>query len=297
MVPCYLLFQIRTERGTWHITSGVIMDMSIVLLKPQEKEIECIMRIWKNGCTIQKLGMVSMSGANWHVLTIAVCAVLGLLFPMIFLPIEVSADQSTSQEYTEVLTPHEQNGMWGYTDRTGSIVIQPQWAVAGWYRGGTAAVCSTDGQWGIIDENGEYLVPCRYDSIWDQYSCYESTPFEDSNSYIGGLSDGFYIIIDRVDDEEYMGFFCISTKTLVEPQWFSVTIADEGIGINELVLVEDRDAGFGYVDLFGHVVIECQYDWATPFVEGVAQVGKWIDDDYYEYYIDTTGNEINLMMN
>ena len=85
---------------------------------------------------------------------------------MIFLPIEVSADQSTSQEYTEVLTPHEQNGMWGYTDRTGSIVIQPQWAVAGWYRGGTAAVCSTDGQWGIIDENGEYLVPCRYDSIW-----------------------------------------------------------------------------------------------------------------------------------
>ncbi|MFR7815763.1 MAG: WG repeat-containing protein [Lachnospiraceae bacterium] len=107
--------------------------------------------------------------------------------------------------------------MWGYTDRTGSIVIQPQWAVAGWYRGGTAAVCSTDGQWGIIDENGEYLVPCRYDSIWDQYSCYESTPFEDSNSYIGGLSDGFYIIIDCVDDEEYMGFFCISTKTLVEP--------------------------------------------------------------------------------
>ena len=217
---------------------------------------------------------------------------------MIFLPIEVSADQSTSQEYTEVLTPHEQNGMWGYTDdRTGSIVIQPQWAVAGWYRGGTAAVCSTDGQWGIIDENGEYLVPCRYDSIWDQYSCYESTPFEDSNSYIGGLSDGFYIIIDCVDDEEYMGFFCISTKTLVEPQWFSVTIADEGIGINELVLVEDRDAGFGYVDRFGHVVIECQYDWATPFVEGVAQVGKWIDDDYYEYYIDTTVNEINLMMN
>ena len=64
-----------------------------------------------------------------------------------------------------------------------------------------------------------------------------------------------------------------------------------------LVLVEDRDAGFGYVDRFGHVVIECQYDWATPFVEGVAQVGKWIDDDYYEYYIDTTGNEINLMMN
>ena len=41
-------------------------------------------------------GMVSMSVANWHVLTIAVCAVLGLLFPMIFLPIEVSADQSTS---------------------------------------------------------------------------------------------------------------------------------------------------------------------------------------------------------
>ena len=77
---------------------------------------------------------------------------------MIFLPIEVSADQSTSQEYTEVLTPYEQNGMWGYTDRTGSIVIQPQWAVAGWYRCGTAAVCSTDGQWGIIDENGEYLV-------------------------------------------------------------------------------------------------------------------------------------------
>lgn len=143
---------------------------------------------------------------------------------MIFLPIEVSADQSTSQEYTEVLTPHEQNGMWGYTDRTGSIVIQPQWAVAGWYRGGTAAVCSTDGQWGIIDENGEYLVPCRYDSIWDQYSCYESTPFEDSNSYIGGLSDGFYIIIDRVDDEEYMGFFAFKPRHLLNHNGFQLQL-------------------------------------------------------------------------
>ena len=62
------------------------MDMSIVLLKPQEKEIECIMRIWKNGCTIQKLGMVSMSGANWHVLTIAVCG------SWIALPYDIPSD-------------------------------------------------------------------------------------------------------------------------------------------------------------------------------------------------------------
>ncbi len=216
---------------------------------------------------------------------------------MTFLSIDAEAEVNragvgNSEEYSAQLIPCECDGLWGYCDKDGTWVLAPQWSSAGWFRNGTAAVCSLDKQWGIINEQGDYLVSCIFDSIQDQYSYYEYTPYENPLNYIGGLTDGFYLIENHIDGEVVMGFYCIATKSLVEPQWCAVYIAEADYGTNELILVEDWELGFGFVDRYGNIVIQCQYEWASPFVNGVADVQSNNNGEYYEFCIDLTGTPL-----
>ena len=227
-----------------------------------------------------------------------VSVVLGLLYLTISLKIDaiaesyVSSDNCTEERYT-CLQPVEENGMWGYCDDLGNWILPPQWTAAGWFRDHTAAVRSVDKKWGIIDNQGRYLVPCEFDSIQDQYSYYYTySPCENPLNYIGGLSDGFYLIVNLIEEVEVMGFYCIDTHTLVQPQWDAVYIAEADYGSNELILVLDGECGFGYVDRYGNIVIPCQYEWAEPFIDGVALVDTLKNGEHIEFYIDISGNRV-----
>ena len=51
---------------------------------------------------------------------------------------------------------------WGYIDKSGKIVIEPQFDDASSFSEGLAAVCLGDycplrGKWGYIDKSGEYV--------------------------------------------------------------------------------------------------------------------------------------------
>ena len=58
----------------------------------------------------------------------------------------------------------EASGKYGYIDKTGKVVISPQFDNAHWFQeglakvaiGGTRPGCS-DGKWGYIDRNGNYI--------------------------------------------------------------------------------------------------------------------------------------------
>ena len=70
------------------------------------------------------------------------------------LPLGVWAEDETAQ----TLYPIRENGLWGYMNRAGEVVIEPQWAkLSPWY--GDYAAATPDGQhWGIIDRNGETVL-------------------------------------------------------------------------------------------------------------------------------------------
>lgn len=197
--------------------------------------------------------------------------------------------ESTNGDMGDSMTwvPTECTELWGYCDANGNWMLTPQWSAVGYFRANTAPVRSSEGLWGIINNEGQYLVPCQYPGIADTYGLIECSPAEMPNGYIGGIDDGFYIF-DSVDDLQ--GFYCIQTATLVDPQWDVVIIAAPDEGDNELVLVSSYEKGWGYIDRQGQVVIPCQYEQAYPFLNGRAAVEYFIDDVYFKSVIDVEGN-------
>lgn len=50
----------------------------------------------------------------------------------------------------------------GYIDKTGKIIINPQFDTAGAFNEGIAIV-STGGKFGYIDKTGKIFIPCQFD--------------------------------------------------------------------------------------------------------------------------------------
>jgi len=58
------------------------------------------------------------------------------------------------------------SGKWGYIDRTGRIVINPQFEEAGDFSEGLARV-KTGGKWGYIDRTGRFLINPQFEEAGD----------------------------------------------------------------------------------------------------------------------------------
>lgn len=56
-------------------------------------------------------------------------------------------------------------GLWGYMDYNGNEVIKPQFSEAQGFRGGVALVKTKDGDYGIINEDGDVQFNCDSDSM------------------------------------------------------------------------------------------------------------------------------------
>lgn len=72
-----------------------------------------------------------------------------------------SAENAKSTGST--LQKFEQNGLWGFTDQHGNIVIRPQYLAVGGFYDGLAVVQSPHNRfWGFIDQSGNWLVSPQF---------------------------------------------------------------------------------------------------------------------------------------
>lgn len=61
------------------------------------------------------------------------------------------------------LQKYEQNGLWGFTDQYGNIVIRPQYlAVGGFYEGRAVVQAAHNRMWGYIDKQDNWVVPPQF---------------------------------------------------------------------------------------------------------------------------------------
>ncbi len=64
-------------------------------------------------------------------------------------------------DFAQGLAPVKMGGKWGYIDRSGRIVINPQFEEAGGFTEGLARV-KVGGKWGYVDGKGQMVIPSQF---------------------------------------------------------------------------------------------------------------------------------------
>lgn len=145
------------------------------------------------------------------------------------------------------------DGKFGFIDRDGNEITPFIYTDANDFHRGVAAVRRNDG-WGFINLSGKEIVECDYDNVG-----YET---------IEGLNATLN------DETVYFNNKGVS----IEPE---ITERYDFVGEPSEDLIPVRhNSRWGVVDENGEIVIPCQYDNITPFVNGVA-----IATDGGKYYM------------
>ena len=153
----------------------------------------------------------------------------------------------------------ERDNKWQFIDSNGNIVISSSFDMAYDFIEGRAAVSIGD-KWGLINQNGEFVIPPIYDDLtWDG----------DAN-------------ITIVSDNGVMGLISRTGKIIAPFIYDSIHTCSDGC------LLAQTDYFYGYLKPNGSVAIEFKYDIASSFSDGIAMVQ--MGDD--KFLIDIHGERI-----
>ena len=147
---------------------------------------------------------------------------------------------------------------YGWIDKTGTLVIPPQFDFAYDFEGGIACV-QTGRKYGWIDKTGNFVIPAQFDKV-------ALSPRFHEGLAVVGISSG-----DRPST--------IADGTGVDLATGKVKSVTFGVRVDSPYLENvDAPLKYGYIDRRGQKVIECRFDDAEGFQEGIASVkigGKW----------------------
>ena len=172
-------------------------------------------------------------------------------------------------------------GQWGVIDKTGTYTVSPQYEYISAFSQGVAVVVDFDtdddgkDQYGLIDTNGDLLMPITYDEIG-------------SDPYDGlGLSSADELFV--VKSGEKYGYANIKGEIVINPSYDAASPFYEGYAS------VCRNEKYGFIDKKGNEVIKCQYDGISNFSENLCVVnvggkygmintkGKYVINPKYSY--------------
>lgn len=195
---------------------------------------------------------------------------------------------------SDILHPIVEGRTWGYIDRQGRVVVEPQYKSADIFCDGLARVKGAkhygfvdptgalvlDGlvdvtyfscglaaarrgpKWGYIDRTGRFVIPPRFSII---------TAFSEGFAWVREADSGRTGLID------------------LRGEWVFPEPALARCGFSEgLVALLGADGRFGYVDAAGHTVIPFRFSAAGAFSEGLA----WVEEDGVTKFIDRAGETV-----
>jgi hypothetical protein len=158
---------------------------------------------------------------------------------------------SFSEGLARVAVQHK----YGFIDKSGIMVIKPVFDDAGDFVEGLARV-STENKYGFIDKNGNHSIPLQYEMV---------------NEFSEGLA-GIYA-------QGKWGFINNKGKVVIQPKFNNA-----GFFKNGLAPVSEEQL-YVYINNKGQYVIEPKFNYANNFSDGLAVIS--IDNKYG--YIDIKG--------
>ena len=151
--------------------------------------------------------------------------------------------------------------LWGYIDKTGTVVIPCEWEEALEFKSGIARI-KKDWKYGWINTSGQTVIDC----VWQ----------DSADSFSEGLA--------AVKNENGLWGFIDPTGTVILPfEWTGIMIPHFSDGLAAV----EKDNAMGYINKAGEEIIPCQYEFCNGFPHGYALV----QDDSGLFFIDTTGSE------
>lgn len=221
------------------------------------------------------------------------------------------------------LFPVSQGGKWGYIDKSGSLVIKPQYDMAWDFSEGLASV-QVGMKRGYIDDKGAMVIATQYDL---------SRPFSDGlaavytnaqkwgNFIVFNRGSGGWMYIDRtgkpaVNPKQLITAFAGEFREGRAPVGYVVNRSPRASFVSKdgsvwtgakidsvyvgpysegLAVFQQYRGKFGFIDPAGAEVIPRNYDGAGDFSEGLAAVATPKDATSKELnwgYIDKTGKVV-----
>ncbi len=165
--------------------------------------------------------------------------------------------------YNENLTPVIKDGLYGYADSTGKVIIAAKYQDAYGFDDGLALI-KERGKYGFINATGKQVIKAQYDDAWGF-----------SNQRAKVFKNGKIALIDS------QGKTLKTPKLQDSDNWYS----------DELIAVK-VNGKWGYLDTKGNTVIAFIYDKADGFSEGLANIGIQNNQTLRYGYIDKQGKEV-----
>lgn len=149
------------------------------------------------------------------------------------------------------LIPYKSADKWGYIDREGKILINPQFNTANVFVDGIALVANAESKYGYIGVDGKYKINPTY----------KSATF---------FSEGLACVVPENGKPQFIDESGNVKFTVNEGKWCG--IFKDGLA---RVVSETKDGNkYGYLDKEGKMKINAQFDAAMPFSEGLAAVAS-----------------------
>lgn len=136
--------------------------------------------------------------------------------------------------------------LWGYVNKSGTVVIQPQYSQVGSFSNGKASVPNDEDQWGYIDKNGHLIINYQFDAI---------RKFDDNDCAVVGLYNTNEI-------KSYYGLIDNTGKYLINPRY------DHLYSIGKGLYAFRENGKYGWCNKTGEILVQPQFDRVLPFSAG-----------------------------
>jgi hypothetical protein len=204
----------------------------------------------------------------------------------------IPAQFDEARDFFEGLASVRTGDKYGYIDKTGTFVIPAQFESASFFKEGLAGV-RIDRKWGYIDKTGTFVIPAKFEYVYEfeeGLACVETRGKygwidKTGNFVIPALFDGVSLV-----PRFYEGLAVVAISSDAQPNRIEDAIGVDlatgkvkdvtfGVQIDSPYLQNvEPPLKYGYIDRHGQKVIECRFDDARGFQEGIASVkirGKW----------------------
>lgn len=182
-----------------------------------------------------------------------------------------------SEKLAAFSIPDSSDVKWGFVDKSGKRIINPQFSDVRSFSDGKCAVKNKDGKWGYIDKEGKMIINYQFDGASDFIDGKSVVSLDDKVGVID--SEGKYIINPQYDyaeidgdkllisQESKIGWCDKEGKIIINPQFEEANAFNK----NELTPVKSGE-NYGYIDKDGKFLINPQFEHAFPFINDLALV-------------------------